>query len=82
MFQIRNVKKTDVGRYRCQVLMDLKEILSADVVFHVRYPPVIFDNSTTTFAVGEGKPVKLECYADGLPAPVVYWKDPKQDSHW
>ncbi|MCL4142859.1 UNVERIFIED_CONTAM: hypothetical protein GTU68_007555 [Idotea baltica] len=58
----------------CQVIIDITNRISSSVSLVVLQPPVIFDNSTRTVVVTRGTPVKLECYAVGLPSPKVSWR--------
>lgn len=67
------MKETDAGLYRCQVLVELNEILSADVQLEVLQPPTILKNSSVSLTVREYESVTLECYADGVPVPEVSW---------
>lgn len=72
--QIKDIQENDAGKYQCQVLLTVVEIISADVAVSVRIPPIIFDNSTRSVVVSEGQAVKLECYAGGFPLPTVSWR--------
>lgn len=72
-FQIQKIKETDAGLYRCQVLSDMFMVF-AEVELHVRVPPIIYKNSTSSMIVMEGQPLILECYAHGIPTPKIYWK--------
>ncbi|MCL4134111.1 UNVERIFIED_CONTAM: hypothetical protein GTU68_015239 [Idotea baltica] len=55
----------------CQVLIESQ---TASVPLLVRRPPIISDNSTRSVVVSEGTPVRLECYAGGVPIPKVSWR--------
>ncbi|KAB7501110.1 Lachesin [Armadillidium nasatum] len=74
ILEIRDLQENDGGEYMCQVLIDVSNRISASVPLLVRRPPIISDNSTRSVVVSEGTPVKLECYAGGVPIPKVYWR--------
>jgi len=73
-FQINDIQEVDTGIYRCQIVIGLHDIISAEVELKVRGPPMIHDNSTSSMVVMEGQQVTLECYTRGYPIPKIYWK--------
>ena len=72
--QIKDMQETDAGIYRCQVILSVTSIISADVEVQVRRPPIISDNSTQSIVASEGKAVQMECYAAGYPRPTITWR--------
>eukprot|EP00102_Acyrthosiphon_pisum_P003905 XP_001946918.2 PREDICTED: lachesin-like [Acyrthosiphon pisum] len=72
--QINDIQEVDTGIYRCQIVIGLHDIISAEVELKVRGPPMIHDNSTSSMVVMEGQQVTLKCYARGYPSPRIYWK--------
>ncbi|GAB6018807.1 hypothetical protein CHUAL_000468 [Chamberlinius hualienensis] len=72
--QIKNVQKSDVGTYQCQVVINISNKITADASVLVRTPPVIADNSTRSVVVSEGQSTTLYCYASGFPIPRIYWR--------
>jgi neuronal growth regulator 1 len=69
--------KSDEGRYQCQVVADLINVITADVDLKVKVPPVM-NNETEPLVMAEvGKVAELTCEADGFPSPKIIWK--KQD---
>ncbi|CAI6373929.1 unnamed protein product [Macrosiphum euphorbiae] len=72
--QIYDIQEFDTGIYRCQIVIGLHNIISAEVELKVRGPPMIHENSTASMVVMEGQQVTLECYARGYPSPRIYWK--------
>ncbi|RXG59435.1 Lachesin [Armadillidium vulgare] len=58
----------------CQVIIDMSNRISSSINILVLQPPIIFDNSTRTIVEPMGTPVKLECYATGIPTPKVSWR--------
>lgn len=74
---INDVVKSDEGRYQCQVVADLINVITADVDLKVKVPPVM-NNETEPLVMAEvGKVAELTCEADGFPSPKIIWK--KQD---
>ena len=71
---IKDFQETDEGRYRCQVVLSPRKVVSAEVKLHLRKPPFITDNSTLSEVVAEGDEVQLQCYADGFPPPEITWR--------
>lgn len=71
---IKEVEKNDEGRYQCQVVADVKNMLTADVDLKVKVTPVL-RNDTETLVSGEvGKSAELKCEADGFPSPKISWR--------
>jgi len=74
ILQIKDLQEIDGGVYLCQVLISQTNRVTASVHVLVRRPPYILDNSTRTEVVNAGDPVKLECYAGGVPTPSISWR--------
>lgn len=72
--QIKDIQETDAGIYRCELTFSVINKITADVMLSVQRPPVITDNSTQSLVVPEGKSVQMECYAEGYPHPIIYWR--------
>lgn len=72
--QIKDIQHSDAGIYKCQILISANHHLSKEVRLQVHSPPVFYDNSSSTVVVSEHNPVRLECYADGVPKPQISWK--------
>lgn len=45
-----------------------------ELIMLEKIPPTILNNMTKSLIVMEGRPIKLECYANGSPTPSVFWK--------
>ncbi|KAL7648845.1 UNVERIFIED_CONTAM: hypothetical protein RMT77_000764 [Armadillidium vulgare] len=74
ILQIKDIQEYDGGKYMCQVIIDMSNRISSSINILVLQPPIIFDNSTRTIVEPMGTPVKLECYATGIPTPKVSWR--------
>ncbi|XP_025190919.1 lachesin-like, partial [Melanaphis sacchari] len=76
-YKIQNIRDTDVASYRCVVMCDVDDGIntSADIELEVNRSPSILklSSSPATLIAREGRPSKLECYADGYPEPKVTW---------
>jgi len=55
------------------VWVQTNDTISADTEIDVQIPPTII-NATRSLIIRKGQPLKLECYADGLPMPTVTWR--------
>ena len=75
---IKDVVKTDEGRYQCQVVTDVKNVITADVDLKVKVTPVMRNDTQATVEAEVGKNAELQCEADGFPTPKISWK--RQDS--
>ncbi|XP_025196191.1 lachesin-like [Melanaphis sacchari] len=71
--EIQNIRDTDVVFYRCVVMCDVDDGIntSADIKLEVNRSPSILklSSSPATLIAREGRPSKLECYADRYPEP-------------
>lgn len=72
--QIKDLQESDAGTYKCQIWTSPVGHVSKELILQVYSPPIIYDNSSSTIVVGEEEPVKLECYASGVPKPQISWK--------
>ncbi|XP_078388293.1 neural cell adhesion molecule 1-like isoform X10 [Cetorhinus maximus] len=74
--QIRNIKKTDEGTYRCEGRIAARgEIKFKDIKVIVNVPPSIRARDIVVNATAHsGQSVTLACDADGFPEPQVTWK--------
>ena len=71
---IKEVVKTDEGRYQCQVVTDVKNIITADVDVKVKVPPVMKENTEPLVSAEVDKEAELFCEAEGFPNPKITWK--------
>jgi len=70
---IKDVKRTDEGRYMCTINTDPAKTWL--VKLHVEVPPRILDNlSSSNMVQKEGANVSLECVAEGSPEPIIVWR--------
>lgn len=72
--QIKDIQETDAGIYQCEVVLSVKNKITAEVEISVRRPPIISDNSTQSIVASEGQSVQMECYASGYPTPTIIWR--------
>lgn len=71
--QVKNISDTDAGFYKCVVALSMEKQLDREIRLQVKYPPVIYDNSTSTVVVPLNGSTKLECFVAGHPNPQVVW---------
>ncbi|KAM9370081.1 neural cell adhesion molecule 1 isoform 1-T1 [Phaethornis superciliosus] len=73
--QIRGIKKTDEGMYRCEGrILARGEINFKDIQVIVNVPPSVRARQTTMNATANlSQSVTLACDADGFPEPTVTW---------
>ncbi|XP_041090757.1 neural cell adhesion molecule 1-like isoform X18 [Polyodon spathula] len=73
--QIRGIKKTDEGTYRCEGrILARGEISFKDIQIIVNVPPTIRARHTELNATSDiGQSATLICDADGFPEPAVSW---------
>ncbi|XP_059495023.1 neural cell adhesion molecule 1 isoform X14 [Stegostoma tigrinum] len=73
--QIRHIKKTDEGTYRCEGIIAARgEIKFKDIRVIVNVPPSIQPRDMVVNATAHsGQPVSLVCDSDGFPQPEVTW---------
>ncbi|KAM6312451.1 neural cell adhesion molecule 1 isoform 3-T3 [Podargus strigoides] len=73
--QIRGIKKTDEGTYRCEGrILARGEINFKDIQVIVNVPPSVRARQSTMNATANLSPsVTLACDADGFPEPIVTW---------
>jgi len=57
-------------------MIGLNNKISAVTELLVRRPPFIYDNSSRSIVVVEGRSVQLACFAGGYPTPRVLWRRP------
>lgn len=73
--QIRGIKKTDEGTYRCEGrILARGEINFKDIQVVVNVPPTVEARQPTVNATANlGESVTLGCFADGFPEPEISW---------
>ncbi|XP_060702956.1 neural cell adhesion molecule 1-like isoform X8 [Hemiscyllium ocellatum] len=73
--QIRRIKKTDEGTYRCEGIIAARgEIKFKDIRVIVNVPPSIHPRDMVVNATAHsGQSVTLTCDSDGFPQPEVTW---------
>ncbi|XP_077314254.1 neural cell adhesion molecule 1 isoform X9 [Lithobates pipiens] len=73
--QIRGIKKTDEGTYRCEGrILARGEINFKDIQVIVNVPPTVEAKQLTINATANlGESVTLGCLADGFPEPEISW---------
>lgn len=72
--QLKDVQRSDEGRYECQIIVGINNKVTLDLFLRVQVPPVINDNSTRSVVVNELDPAELECTASGSPVPRIEWR--------
>jgi len=72
--QLKDVQRSDEGRYECQIIVGINNKVTQDLYLRVQEPPVINDNSTRSVVVNEFEPATLECTAKGSPEPRIEWR--------
>ncbi|XP_061448225.1 neural cell adhesion molecule 1 isoform X1 [Rhineura floridana] len=73
--QIRGIKKTDEGMYRCEGrILARGEVDFRDIRVIVNVPPTVRSKQGTVNATANlSQSVKLVCDADGFPEPTISW---------
>ena len=71
---IKDVVKSDEGRYQCQVVTDVKNVITADVDLKVKVSPVMLNTTESVVNAEVGKSAELACEASGFPSPKISWK--------
>eukprot|EP00090_Calanus_glacialis_P045264 TRINITY_DN8280_c0_g1_i1.p1 TRINITY_DN8280_c0_g1~~TRINITY_DN8280_c0_g1_i1.p1 ORF type:complete len:361 (-),score=64.81 TRINITY_DN8280_c0_g1_i1:111-1193(-) len=72
--QLKDVQRSDEGRYECQIIVGINNKVTQDLYLRVQEPPVINDNSTRSVVVNEFESATLECTAKGSPPPRIEWR--------
>jgi len=72
--QLKDVQRSDEGRYECQIIVGINNKVTQDLYLRVQEPPVINDNSTRSVVVNEFDSATLECTAKGSPQPRIEWR--------
>jgi len=72
--QLKDVQRSDEGRYECQIIVGINNKVTQDLYLRVQEPPVINDNSTRSVVVNEFEAATLECTAKGSPEPRIEWR--------
>ncbi|KAH9504470.1 hypothetical protein Btru_062862 [Bulinus truncatus] len=72
--RIQNVQVTDEGQYTCKVQVQAQTYVSIFRELHVIMVPQISDLDTSNdMTKSADDPAKLECYANGIPKPLIKW---------
>merc|ERR1712029_340630 len=71
---IKDVVKSDEGRYQCQVVTDVKNVITADVDLKVKVSPVMLNTTESVVNAEVGKSAELACEANGFPSPKISWE--------
>uniref|UniRef100_A0ACB8EYJ4 Neural cell adhesion molecule 1 n=1 Tax=Sphaerodactylus townsendi TaxID=933632 RepID=A0ACB8EYJ4_9SAUR len=73
--QIRGIKKTDEGMYRCEGrILTRGEVDFREIRVIVNVPPTVHTRQSTVNATANlGQSVTLVCEADGFPEPTISW---------
>nr|XP_056715973.1 neural cell adhesion molecule 1 isoform X3 [Euleptes europaea] len=73
--QIRGIKKTDEGMYRCEGrILARGEVDFREIRVIVNVPPTVHTRQSTVNATANlGQSVTLVCEADGFPEPTISW---------
>ncbi|XP_060106556.1 neural cell adhesion molecule 1 isoform X2 [Heteronotia binoei] len=73
--QIRGIKKTDEGLYRCEGrILARGEVDFREIRVIVNVPPTVHTRQSTVNATANlGQSVTLVCEADGFPEPIISW---------
>ncbi|XP_077162346.1 neural cell adhesion molecule 1 isoform X3 [Paroedura picta] len=73
--QIRGIKKTDEGMYRCEGrILTRGEVDFREIRVIVNVPPTVHTRQSTVNATANlGQAVTLVCEADGFPEPTISW---------
>jgi len=72
--QLKDVQRSDEGRYECQIIVGINNKVTEDLYLRVLEPPVINDNSTRSVIVNQYESATLECTAKGSPEPRIEWR--------
>jgi len=72
--QLKDVQRSDEGRYECQIIVGINNKVTEDLYLRVLEPPVINDNSTRSVIVNQYDSATLECTAKGSPEPRIEWR--------
>lgn len=73
---ISNITFAEAGEYECRA-SNIAGSVSQTASIHVQQPPLIrILPELEELTITEGDELKLECFAEGLPAPNVEWKEP------
>lgn len=76
--RFNDVSLDEAGSYECTA-QNIAGTVSASTTLTVYQSPTITLNpNESEVTVTEGDELKLECLAEGLPAPTVEWEDPQQ----
>ncbi len=70
---IKDVVRSDEGRYQCQVVADTKNVITADVDLRIKVPPVMKNDTDPEVQAAVGEDAELTCSADGFPSPQITW---------
>jgi len=70
---IKDIVKSDEGKYQCQVVTDVKNVVTADVLLKVKVEPVMNEETESIINVEVNKTAELECTAEGYPNPKISW---------
>lgn len=75
---ITNIQFEDAGEYECRATNVAGEASQTASILVQQPPQIRIIPDQTELTITEGDELKLECLADGLPSPNVYWEEPRQ----
>lgn len=78
---ITNLTFADGGQYECKAINAVGEAIQSTSIVVQQTPIIRIVPNQEQLSLTEGDELRLECFADGLPAPAVYWRTPEMQKH-
>lgn len=72
-FRFTNIQPSIEGGYTCTAENSAGKVSATTQIIVQSSPTLTIIPSSGVLHVKEGEPIRLECRADGKPAPVVFW---------